>query len=296
MSQNKVFKGVFLIAVAASGYGMLATIVKLAYQDHYTATEITASQFVYGILGMLIINLIRKMTSKEANSKISTKEIRQLIIAGTTLGLTSVLYYLAVKFVPASIGIVLLMQAVWMSMVIEMFIEKKKPTMTKLFAVIIILAGTVLATNLLQDQFALDWRGAVLGLLAAVSFAATMYASNQIAINKPASERTLYMLVGGAIAVFIYVLFAQTGSFNWEIFYKWGIPLALFGAIFPPLLMNAGFPYTGISLGSIVSSLELPVSVTVAYFVLNEKVILTQWIGIGLIILAIVMINLKKNE
>jgi hypothetical protein len=43
-----------------------------------------------------------------------------------------------------------------------------------------------------------------------------------------------------------------------------GVVLALFEPIIPPLLMNAGFPLTGIGLGSIVSALELPVSVTMA--------------------------------
>jgi drug/metabolite transporter (DMT)-like permease len=74
---------------------------------------------------------------------------------------------------------------------------------------------------------------------------------------------------------------------------KWGIVLALFGTIIPPILMNAGFPKTGIGLGSIVSTLELPVSVLMAYFILQESVNLFQWIGIGLIILAIVLMNWK---
>ncbi len=77
---------------------------------------------------------------------------------------------------------------------------------------------------------------------------------------------------------------------------KWGIILALFGTIIPPLLFNAGFPLTGIGLGSIVSALELPVSVLMAYFLLNEKVILLQWIGIVLIILAIVIMNVNFKK
>ena len=103
------------------------------------------------------------------------------------------------------------------------------------------------------------------------------------------------MLAGGTLVAIAYVIFSHSGNFNADIFFKWGIPLALFGAIFPPLLMNAGFPYTGIGLGSIVASLELPVSVTISYFILHEKVIGTQWLGIGLIILAIVLINIKKE-
>ena len=91
-------------------------------------------------------------------------------------------------------------------------------------------------------------------------------------------------------------IFSTAQAFNFQIFLKWAIILSLFGTIIPPLLLNAGFPLTGIGLGSIVSSLELPVSVMMAYFLLQESVSLTQWIGIILIITAIVVMNLKKKE
>ena len=94
------------------------------------------------------------------------------------------------------------------------------------------------------------------------------------------------MLFGGAIIVFAFGIFTQHTPFQFGIFLKWGIILSLFGTIIPPMLMNAGFPFTGIGLGSIVSALELPISVLMAYFLLHEEVVLLQWLGILLIILA----------
>jgi hypothetical protein len=44
--------------------------------------------------------------------------------AGTSLEMTSVFYYL-VKYIPVSIGIVLLMQTVWMGVLLEMVFWKK---------------------------------------------------------------------------------------------------------------------------------------------------------------------------
>jgi drug/metabolite transporter (DMT)-like permease len=107
------------------------------------------------------------------------------------------------------------------------------------------------------------------------------------------------MLLGGAVIVFGFSIATQNAPYNFDIFLKWGIVLALFGTIIPPMLMNAGFPLTGIGLGSIVSALELPVSVMMAYFLLNENVVGTQWLGIILIILAIVIMNVnfkKRNN
>lgn len=295
MSNNQVLKGVFLVAFGATSYGMLATFVKMAYDEGYTTAEVTTSQFVLGIIGILLINLFQKTKNKNTALKASKRNIFHLMLAGTSLGMTSLFYYLAVKHIPVSIGIVLLMQTVWMGVLLEMILEKKLPSTQKIVSVVIVLVGTVLATNLINNEVQLDWRGMMWGVLAAASFTTTMFTANRVATNISSAQRSLYMLLGGAIIVFTFSIITQVTPFNFEIFLKWGIVLSLFGTIIPPMLMNAGFPLTGIGLGSIVSALELPVSVTMAYLLLNETVTMTQWFGISLIIVAIILMNINRN-
>ena len=296
MIKNSVLKGVFLVGLGATSYGMLATFVKIAYGEGFTTPEVTIAQFVYGITGMLLITMFQKSKKGNDVTKASTKNISQLVLAGTSLGMTSIFYYLAVKYIPVSIAIVLLMQTVWMGVLFEMILEKKRPSTQKIISVLIVLFGTALATNLIQSKVALDWRGIALGLLAAASFTTTMFTANRVATHISSAQRSLYMLLGGAVIVTGFAIATQNTPFNFEIFMKWGIVLALFGTIIPPLLFNAGFPLTGIGLGSIVSALELPVSVLMAYVLLGEKVIFIQWIGIILIILAIVIMNVNVKK
>ena len=293
MSQNNVLKGVFLVAIGATTYGMLATFVKMAYSEGYTTAEVTTSQFILGIIGILLINAFQKAKHKDKVVKATKKNIFSLMLAGTSLGMTSLFYYLAVKYIPVSIGIVLLMQTVWMGVLLEMILEKKLPSKQKVIAVIIVLIGTVLATNIIHNDVALDWRGLAWGVLAAASFTTTMFTANSVATEISSAQRSLYMLLGGAVIVFSFAIATQVTPFNFEIFMKWGIILALFGTIIPPMLMTAGFPLTGIGLGSIVSALELPVSVMMAYILLDEQVVLSQWMGIVLIILAIIIMNVN---
>lgn len=299
MTNNSVLKGVLLVGLGATSYGMLATFVKLAYADKgmtglpFTPAEVITAQFILGILVILLINAFQKAKKGTEVVKATKKNITQLMITGTSTGLTSIFYYLAVKYIPVSIGIVLLMQTVWMGVLLEIFLEKRRPSTIKIIAVGIVLFGTVLATNLLQNKVNLDWRGLALGLLAAASFTTTMYSANKIATDVSSAQRSLYMLLGGFVIVVIFALFTQVTPFNYDIFFKWGIILALFGTIIPPILMNAGFPHTGIGLGSIVASLELPVSVTMAFLILDEQVVASQWIGIVLILLAIAIMNIQ---
>jgi len=296
MFQNNTLKGVFLVGFGATSYGMLATFVKMAYDEGYTTAEVTISQFILGIIGILIINGFQKAKSENEVIKATSRNIFQLMLAGTSTGLTSVFYYMAVKYIPVSIAIVLLMQTVWIGLLLEMFLEKKIPSTQKIVAALIVLIGTLLATNIFENEIQLDWRGLVFGILAACSFTTTMFTANRVALGISSAQRSLYMLLGGALIVFAFGIATQSTAFNFTIFLKWGIILSLFGTIIPPMLMNAGFPLTGIGLGSIVSALELPVSVLMAYFLLHEKVDLVQWAGILLIILAIIIMNVKFKK
>jgi drug/metabolite transporter (DMT)-like permease len=159
-----------------------------------------------------------------------------------------------------------------------------------------VLLGTLGATNIMNSEFTLDWRGILFGMLAAASFTTTMFTANRVALGISSAQRSLYMLLGGAIIVIGFALVTQNTPFQWGIFLKWGVVLALFGTIIPPLLMNAGFPITGIGLGSIVSALELPVSVLMAFYILDESVVGLQWLGILLILLAIIFMNISFKK
>lgn len=296
MERKNLLKGVLFVGLGASSYGMLATFVKLAYKEGYTTGEVTFAQLLLGVLGMLLITLFQTKIRKIEVPKIKKNDLSKLLLVGTSLGFTSLFYYLSVVYINVSVAIVLLMQTVWMSVLLEAILSKSYPAARKIISVVIVLFGTLLATNLIGKEVDLDWRGLFWGLMAAVSFTTTMYASNRIATYLPAYKKSLIMLLGGFLVIICFVIYSYDGHFDFSIFLKWGLILSLFGTIIPPLLLNAGFPKAGLGLGSIVSSLELPVSVLMAYFLLNETVTFVQWFGIALILTAIVIMNINFSK
>lgn len=180
------------------------------------------------------------------------------------------------------------------------------------------MAGTVLATDLVNTEIELDFKGIFWGLMAAASYTLTMFTSNKLATHLPVFRKSIIMLAGGSIVIFLFLIFAQMGplhidglkslylnftentdhihAFRYSILWKYGFILALFGTIIPPILFNIGFPNAGLGLGSIVSSLELPISVTMAFILLGERVVAVQWFGIALILFAIVLMNLPSKK
>ncbi|MGY0040931.1 EamA family transporter [Pedobacter sp. NJ-S-72] len=173
-------------------------------------------------------------------------------------------------------------------------LDKKMPSGRKIVATVIVLMGTALATNIFSDVHELDWRGVAWGLAAGVSYTISLYSSNSIATHMRPLKRSLWLLAGGLVAIILIFCTNSYSNFNFGIFWPWGLFLAFFGTILPPLLFTSGMPHTGISLGTIVASVELPVSVMFAYILLREPVNLLQWIGILMIISAIVLMNVQN--
>jgi drug/metabolite transporter (DMT)-like permease len=293
--KNNVLKGSLFIALGASSYGMLATFVKMAYQEGFTTAQVTISQYIFGFIGLLILSLFRKGKAVSKPETSGLKSTFKLILAGSSLGLTSTFYYLSVQYVSVSVAIVLLMQTVWMGVIFEMAVHKKMPGLRKIISVFIILAGTLLATNLLQESVIINWKGFVFGLLAAMSYTATMYSSNNIALHFPPLKRSLFMILGGCIVVALIFHSSINLDFPFVILLRWGILLSLFGTILPPLLFTKGMPLTGMGLGAIVASVEIPVSIAIAYIALNEPVSFLQWTGVILILFAVVLMNIQKR-
>src|SRR5690606_15797953 len=125
--------------------------------------------------------LFQAKIRKIETPKIKKNDLSKLLLVGTSLGFTSLFYYLSVVYINVSVAIILLMQSVWISVFLEAVLSKTFPSVRKIISVVIVLFGTLLATNLIGQEIDLDWRGLVWGLLAGASFSTTMYASNRVA-------------------------------------------------------------------------------------------------------------------
>lgn len=291
---TKIIKGIFIVSMGAASYGVLAVMVKLGGQDGYSTGELTFSQSFIGLLLLLFFNMGRNVAKPQVEQRnIPVAQKWKLMLGGIPFGLTSSFYYLSLTYTSVSVCIVMLMQSVWIGSVIDFVINKNKPTPNKIIAIIIVLAGTILATNLFSSDIDIDWRGIFWGLMAALSYSVSLLVSNNVATGYPPLSRSLYIIAGSATVVTLIWGYSLFNQFDPSVLWKWGIPIALFGTVLPPLLFTKGIPVIGIGLGSILASIELPVSVTMARIVLGEQINISQLLGIILILLAVVIMNIS---
>lgn len=292
-SRKELFSGIVYVTLGAAFYGLLATFVGLAYKEGYTTIEVVLSQYILGLVivgGLFLYNL--KQAKKTLRS-ISTATILKIIAGGTTLGLIGFLYAMSVRYIPVSIAVVLLMQSIWMSVILESVLLRKIPNRYQIMAIVLVLIGTLYATDAVHNFQHLDTKGVLLGLSAALTYAIMLMVSNRWGNSVDSTTKSFLMLVGANTLLIVLLATGKPLLFDISVFWKWGILLALLGSVLPPILFNKGMPKTGVALGAVIISIEIPVSVCMAYFLLHEQVLLSQWMGILLIIASIVLVNYK---
>ncbi len=291
------FLGGLLVFLGACSFGVLSSIVKTAYKSGYTLGQVTGVQCFLGMLILWGIHLIVKTFNKSKLNKQNKTPLAKkwkVCAVGIFPGLVGICYYQCVQLVPASIAIILLMQYLWISIIIDFVIFKNKPTPIQLITVVIIIVGSSLAAGIFNQTIKLNLTGCFFGFLAAIMYSLFITTSSNIGNQLPKLEKSALMITGACIVTFC--IFPPLFFFELSIddkIYQLGFLLALLGTVLPPFLFSVGMPKIGISLSAILSAAELPIAVTCSYFYLKESVYFNQWIGVVIILFAIALPNLK---
>lgn len=285
MKQNWIYP--LLIVIAASSYGVLSTIVKVAMQHGYTSSEAVTSQYFVGFLLALVLFVVTQRTLP----KLSKKGAITLLLAGTCTAITGIVYGHSLNYLPASLAVVMLFQFTWIGLFMDCFLKRRLPTRIELISLVFLFVGTILAAGVIDvDLSQIAWQGWALGLLAAFTFAAFMQFNAQPVEGVTTIGRTFILSVVSLIIVFIFL--SPEIVWNCELtggLWKFGLALGLFGIILPILLFSIAAPKVGGALVPILSAMELPVAITVSVIVLNESLTLLQIFGIVFVLFGMVL-------
>lgn len=290
-----MFRGIVLVFLGACSFGILSTFVKLAYKEGFTVGDVTGIQVFFGFIVLWAIVLLRQLFGGKRNCT-SMKEKVKLVAMGTSSGLVSIFYYQCVQAVPASIAILLLMQFTWMSLVLEAIISRKLPSLLQVATVALVLLGTAMAGRLFSGSIPdFDLTGILYGLLSGFFYSLFLMINGKVGNSLHPTTKSALLLTGACLLIFAVFPpeFLVNGALA-EGLFKWGLVLALFGTIIPPLFYAYGTPKAGLGLSAILSAAELPVAVLMSSVVLHEEVWAVQWLGVAIIVGAIILSNINS--
>lgn len=286
-----------MVVFAASCYGTLSTMVKLAIRDGYTASEAVSSQYIVGFLLALVLYIVtqRKLPRLYGGFKI-------ILLAGVFTGTTGIVYGMSLIYLPASLAVVMLFQFTWIGTLIDCILRRRLPTRPEVISLIILFIGTILAAGVLDvDLSGIDWRGWVYGLAAAVSFSINMNVNTKQVKGMNTTTRLLFVsfIAAVMIALFQSPEIVWNGKLFTEPLLFYGLALGLLGIIVPIYFFVIAVPKVGGAVSSILSAMELPVAVIVSVLVLSEALSWLQVLGIIVILLGMcipTLASIRRNK
>ncbi|MVT11844.1 EamA family transporter [Chitinophaga tropicalis] len=286
-------KYILMVFAGACSYGILSTFVKLSYQEGYTAADISASQ---AFTGMSVLWLL-VFAQKKDEAMMERKTWLPLLFTGSAIGLSSFVYYISVRYIPASLAIVILMQFTWMGMLLELFIFKKKPGWLQLAATAVILIGTMLAGGMLDTGIGeVSVKGFLWAFASALLYAIYLVANSRVAKEVPALKKSAVMMTGSTIGLILINAQQLIMNSHYDLnLLKWAVFLAFFGTIIPPLLFARGIPKIGAGISAIIMTAELPVAIICSHLLLKEPLTPLKITGVIIMLLAMVLMNIKTG-
>lgn len=159
------------------------------------------------------------------------------------------------------------------------------------------LIGLFLTTFEFGAALTIDPIGMLITLINALALAVYMLVSEKVfkSLDEPLLGSTI-VLSGGMMVGLLLIPFlgisTPTTFEGWALLFSFGI----FGTLMPIVAMNISLKKLGAARGSLIITLQPVLTVLMAMVFLNERLTLQQWLGGGLVILAIILLQRSPDR
>ncbi len=300
MLQRSSRKGISALEVFVGGacYGANATMYKLAYADGFSWPQVVGCQmwFAAALFGIaLVASFVLGQRWVRVGAGLSFK----LMGLGALSCTTAILYCFAMSRLPVAVALTLLFQFTWIGIVIQIVITRRPPKRSEVIAALIILVGTILASDVYETGISgLDPLGVACAFLAAISCALFVTMSGRVEAPCSSVQRGFIVCLGSSVASLLVCPDFLVSGVVIDGIAPYGLVIGFFGMLCPVLLFGLGSPYLPAGISTILASAELPAGLLVSVLVLGDAIGLMQWVGVAIILagVAVSQIGVRKPD
>lgn len=298
MLQRSSRKGIAALEIFIGGacYGVNATMYKLAYADGFSWPQVVGCQMWFAAV-QFGIALVVSFALGRRWVRIGGDFSFKLMGLGALSCTTAILYCFAMSRLPVAVALTLLFQFTWIGIVIQIVITRRPPKRSEVIAALIILVGTMLASDVYETGISdLDLLGVACAFWAAISCALFVTMSGRVEPPCSSAQRGFIVCLGSSVAsLLVCPDFLVSGAVVDGIA-PYGLVIGFFGMLCPVLLFGLGSPYLPAGISTILASAELPAGLLVSVLVLGDAVEPMQWVGVAIILAGVVVSQIGARK
>jgi len=289
-----VIKGFIYAIVSAVFFGSAGIFIKQGYAQNLSPVELLILQYIIAS-GILFIICLAKY---KAELKLNRQMLKRLMIQGI-IGNTfmTVFLYSSMVYLDVAVTTMLLYTYPAMVALFSFFFNNQKISKAKTTAIIGAFFGCLLVLNIWTGHSkSLPAAGITFGILAAVFYSFMNIYAGGIVDHLPAPVITFYTTVFSlfTLLIFNYNFLLKLGYISLESFKNAAI-LAFFCEIIPLTLLYSAIRLIGPVKASIISTIELPISAVISFFMMHEKLLPAQSAGIILVLASIILLKAEPD-
>lgn len=291
---NRIQKGTLLTLLAGFSWGISGISGQYLMSNGVHVNLLTSLRLL--IAGLFLTALAYYKDKQVLKDLLSSKKNLFFLLLFSLFGLVlnQFAYLSAIHYTNAGTATVLQYAAPIIVLLYISLRDRALPSLIEVMSIILAIAGTfVMATHGNLSELAITPLGLFWGLLSAFTYAAYLLIPVKLVQNYGSfSVISLSMLLGGIL----FPIFSQAWNYEFELT---GLNLlALFGivgigTIFAYTVFLYGVSIVGAVKGSLLASIEPVASVLLTVLILGTQFYKTDFIGMVLIVAAVLLISLR---
>ena len=281
-------QGVFYALASGLLYGLIGYFGVSIIQANHSVFNMLFWRFLVSALLMVVplIFLYKK------NGESYRGSLKMFMAGGAFYATSTILYFFASQYIGTGLAIVLFFTYPAIVMLLDWYFKGIKPATLYYFAIVMIVAGLMLLTDLSSVSFSLIGIG--LTMLSAAAYASYVVVSNNV--SSTPLMTTVVVSLGCAATCFAGALIDSSFCIPTTLGVWWNVfGFAVIGTAIPILLMLEALKIIGSAKAAILSVLEPIVVVIVGVVLLHELINVRQVMGI-IVVLSGALITLKTKS
>ena len=275
-----------MVVVSAIAFGTLSIFAKLAYSNGLGTEQLLAFRFALAAIGMLALsfavgqNPIR-LTRRQAASLVA--------VGGVLYTLQAMTYFIALRTLPASLCVLIVYIYPSLVVIAGWLFLRRRVSRWHVGALVASFAGVILLVGGAQFQLG---TGLIFAFAAPLMYTTFILISERVMAAVPPVAASAVMMSGTAVVLVIIALFQgqlvlPRSPQAWLI----SVGIAVVPTMIAISLFLAGLPRVGAARASLISTLELVVTVTLAILLLGDRFTLLEAFGGALVLGAVVVVQ-----
>lgn len=286
---GKQSKAAPMLAALAAGvaFGSSGTVSQIVIRQGFSVGDATVSQFLIATAVMGILVAVRYRDFPPA------RDVIKLLLIGLLQPVSVMCLYYGIDNLSVGQAVAIQFQYVWLTVVIQSVADKKLPGIWAVVSSIVIIAGTMFASGVVDDALsggsALNAVGVAFSVACAVSYSFFLYLNGRTAVDVHPVTRTFILLVSGTVLssvvnIGFYANFAE----NIIAIAPGAIVLCLL-LIAPVFCLSYVSKRLPGSVVAILTSVELPAAVATGALILGDQTSALKIFGVVVIIMGIAL-------